>query len=92
MTLPQRKTILLNHKDNVAAALVNLSAHTEVIVDAGEATEPVAINLRDDIPLGHKFAIRKIASGENIIKYGMAIGRATADIFCGAHVSEHNLE
>ncbi|MBO4983805.1 MAG: altronate dehydratase [Clostridia bacterium] len=41
---------------------------------------------------GHKYAVRKIAKGENVIKYGSPIGHATADIEKGEHVHTHNLK
>jgi altronate hydrolase len=46
------------------------------------------IEVRED---GHKYAIRPIANGENVIKYGMPIGRATCDIAVGDHVHVHNV-
>ena len=46
------------------------------------------VEVRED---GHKYAIRPIAKGENVIKYGMPIGHATADIAVGDHVHTHNL-
>ena len=46
------------------------------------------VEVRDD---GHKYAIRPIAPGENVIKYGMPIGHAKAAIAPGEHVHTHNL-
>ncbi|MBQ8302970.1 MAG: altronate dehydratase [Clostridia bacterium] len=48
----------------------------------------VDINLED----GHKYALRDIACGEDIIKYGNPIGHATADIKQGEHVHTHNVK
>ena len=48
----------------------------------------VDINLED----GHKYALRDIAKGENIIKYGNPIGHATCDIKKGEHVHTHNVK
>lgn len=48
--------------------------------------------LRDDIPRGHKFALRDIAAGERVVKYGAAIGFARSAIRRGEHVHSHNLE
>ena len=48
----------------------------------------VEINLEN----GHKYALRDIACGENIIKYGSAIGHATSDIRKGEHVHTHNVK
>ncbi len=54
------------------------------------------INKRDNVEVrvedGHKYAVRDIAAGENIIKYGQPIGHATADIKKGEHVHTHNLK
>lgn len=48
----------------------------------------VDINLED----GHKYALRDIAEGENIIKYGNPIGHAICDIKKGEHVHTHNIK
>ena len=52
----------------------------------------ISIEALDPIPLGHKIALRDIASGEQVIKYGIAIGRATQDIRAGQHVHVHNVK
>lgn len=41
---------------------------------------------------GHKIALRDIKEGEDIIKYGYAIGHATEDIKEGEHVHTHNIK
>ena len=46
------------------------------------------VEVRDD---GHKYALRDIAAGENVIKYGMPIGHATCAIRAGEHVHVHNV-
>lgn len=48
----------------------------------------VEVNLED----GHKYALRDIAAGENIIKYGNPIGHAIVDIKRGEHVHNHNIK
>ena len=48
----------------------------------------VDINLDD----GHKYALRDIKAGENIIKYGNPIGHAIIDIKAGEHVHNHNIK
>ncbi len=48
----------------------------------------VEVNLND----GHKYALRDIKAGENIIKYGNPIGHATVDIKAGEHVHTHNVK
>jgi (2R)-sulfolactate sulfo-lyase subunit alpha len=54
----------------------------------GEALE---LDVIDVVPLGHKLALRPLAAGEQVIKYGIAIGRATRDIRAGEHVHVHNV-
>ena len=46
------------------------------------------VEVRED---GHKYAIRPIAEGEDVVKYGMPIGHATRAIAPGEHVHSHNL-
>jgi altronate dehydratase len=46
---------------------------------------------RRDIPQGHKVALRAVAEGRPVRKYGQIIGFATAAIEPGDHVHVHNL-
>lgn len=71
--------------DSVAVALRDLSAGETISVDGQ------AVLLRRDVPRGHKLALRAHAPGEAVIKYGLAIGRATAAIAPGDPVHVHNL-
>ncbi|MDT7902769.1 MAG: UxaA family hydrolase, partial [Caldivirga sp.] len=50
------------------------------------------IKALEDIPLGHKIALRDIKAGERVIKYGRPIGVATRDIKVGEHVHVHNVK
>jgi len=52
----------------------------------------VAAEATENIPFGHKMALRDIKSGEDIIKYGYPIGHATTDIKAGSHVHTQNLK
>jgi altronate dehydratase len=77
--------IVISARDNVATALEPLEAgHT---IRAGDAT----VLLVEAIPRGHKVALRPIAAGESVVKYGSAIGTASCDIAAGAHVHTHNV-
>ena len=49
-------------------------------------------NVEVNLESGHKHALRDIAAGENIIKYGNPIGHATCDIKAGEHVHTHNMK
>jgi altronate dehydratase len=77
--------LVISDRDNVGTALESL--HAGRTVPVGDA----AITVRQDIPRGHKVAIKAIAAGEPVVKYGSAIGIATAEIAAGAHVHTHNV-
>ncbi len=52
----------------------------------------VSLEGQGEIPAGHKYALKDIAKGECIIKYGEIIGRATSDIKAGDWVHTHNVK
>jgi len=83
------KIKVLDKKDNVATTLENLKSGEEVLYKVGSKTEKVTI--LNDISYGHKFAIRDIKKGSEIIKYGEVIGKATENINIGNHVHIHNV-
>jgi altronate hydrolase len=76
--------IKINPKDSVAVVLQEIAIGDVVAVDG------IAITAKNNIPVGHKIALIDIKSGENIIKYGEAIGHAVTDITVGEHVHTHN--
>jgi len=86
MDTVKQPLIVINRNDTVAVALGDYSKGSEFAVN-GEA-----IRLVDDIPFGHKVALKDIAEGENILKYGAPIGHASAPILKGAHVHTHNVK
>ena len=49
-------------------------------------------NVGVNVETGHKTALRDIAEGEDIIKYGFPIGHATKNISEGEHVHTQNLK
>ena len=81
--------IVINEADNVATALSPLKAGSEIAVEVGARSETT--KLISDIPMGHKFALRDIAKGSAVIKYGEPIGRSTVKIIRGDHVHVHNV-
>ena len=75
----------IDPSDDVAIAITPLGMGATVCID------DMPILLRDDIPAGHKFALRNVSAGEPIRKYGWPIGRARQAIPMGSHVHSHNL-
>ena len=45
-----------------------------------------------DIPLGHKVALKSLKKGYTVIKYGEDIGKMIADVGTGKHVHVQNLK
>jgi len=83
------KAIVINEKDNVATAIVPLKAGATMTMQIQGRREK--IKLLSSIPMGHKFALREIESGADVIKYGEPIGKATARISRGEHVHVQNV-
>ncbi|OOF63536.1 UxaA family hydrolase [Rodentibacter sp. Ppn85] len=81
-----KQFIKIQPEDNVAVALQDLPAHTVLEMDS------LRIPLVENIARGHKFALRDIVQGENVVKYGYPIGHALHDIALGRHVHTHNVK
>ncbi|OUL63121.1 UxaA family hydrolase [Flavobacterium sp. AJR] len=82
----QKKIIKVHPTDNVAVALVNLSAG-EVINFEGED-----ITIKTDVKMKHKIALSDFASGEKIIMYGVLVGRASQTIVKGDVLTISNVK
>ncbi|NUN70720.1 MAG: altronate dehydratase [Bacteroidetes bacterium] len=72
--------------DSVCVAVAPIEAGTVVTVDGTPLT------VLEPIELGHKIALKEIAPGEGVYKFGVRIGRATQPIAKGAWVHAHNLK
>lgn len=83
MTESEGGVVSLHPNDNVAIAGRPLAPGEPIPALGFAPVQPIA--------LGHKLAIRPIAQGEAVLKYGQVIGTATADIARGEHVHVHNL-
>lgn len=72
--------------DSVAVALAPLAKGTSVHLEKQE------LLLSEDIPQGHKFALKDIKKGEAVMKYGSPIGQARDDIAAGTWIHTHNMK
>jgi (2R)-sulfolactate sulfo-lyase subunit alpha len=87
-----KKGILLHEaSDDVGVAAMDLKAGDEVEAVTLEGKPVTQIKLIEDVPLGHKVAMRDLASEKHIFEYGRAIGYAVAAIGAGEHVHVHNI-
>lgn len=78
-------TIRLAPADNIVVLCRSVAAGTTVDV------EGMVLTVATPLGLGHKLAIRPIAAGEKIVKYGVPIGSASRGIAAGEHVHLHNM-
>jgi len=76
----------IHDKDNVAVAIEVINKD-EVLSFKG-----CSLIAQEHIDKGHKIALTNIKTGENVIKYGFAIGHAITDIKAGEWIHAHNLK
>ena len=81
-----QKLIRITDRDNVAVALESLPQGSVVEV------ENSAFTIGSNIPAGHKVALKDIAEGESVIKYGYPIGKAKSAIKKGEWVHTFNVK
>jgi altronate hydrolase len=77
----------IHEDDNVVVALNPLPKGTVVSLDDGA----LQVTAREEIPAGHKMAIREIPEGGNVIKYGYRIGLAKEPSPAGSWIHTHNV-
>jgi (2R)-sulfolactate sulfo-lyase subunit alpha len=82
-----------NRRDNVGVVVVeNLAAGTDMFCVVTEDNSEFHAVINQDVPIGHKVALKDLAVGETVIKYGEDIGRIVAPVHKGDHVHTHNLK
>ena len=80
------KLLLLSDTDNVLVALGPVTPGPQPVSDGG------MIDVVEGVTLGQKIARRMISEGEKVMKYGVSIGSASAEIAAGEHVHVHNMQ
>jgi len=82
-----------DRRDNVGVVVVeNLAAGTSMLCVVTEDDSEFRCTLKQDVPIGHKVALRDLELGETVVKYGHDIGRLVAVVRKGEHVHVHNLK
>ncbi len=85
ITLQEKQALRLHPDDDVAVALMPLAPGRSVMV------EGLRLRTSAAIPAGHKLALRAVAVGQPVRRYGQVIGFATMAIAAGDHVHSQNL-
>ena len=79
--------------DGVGVIVVEgVKAGTELTGWVMAEDQTITVKVRNDIPIGHKVALKDFAVGEGVLKYGVDIGKVVAPIKKGEHVHVHNLK
>ena len=86
MTADNQTAFVIDGRDNVATALTPVFPGTVYLLGETPFREIAAVT---EVPKGHKIALCDIARGDQIIKYGIPIGSATASISAGSWVHLH---
>jgi len=80
-------------KDNVAVVVIEgLTAGTKAMGVVTENNTTFSVEAKDDIPIGHKVALKDLKKGDIVIKYGQDVGRMVASAGTGHHVHTQNLK
>ncbi len=80
----KKKYLQIDSLDNVLVALQDLKQGDEIIVGGK------SFNLSDDVRAKHKFSLTHLEKGDNVIMYGVLVGKASISIAQGALLSQEN--
>ena len=85
--------VLHDPHDSVAVVVVEgLKAGTPLTGLILDEDRTIALEALQDIPIGHKIALKDLAVGDTVIKYGVDIGKVVAPIAVGQHAHVHNIK
>lgn len=78
--------LVIHDRDNVAVTISDIKKGEWI------SCGTIGLTALEDIDKGHKIALRDIAAGEDIMKYGFAIGKAAAPVKAGQWLHTHNVK
>lgn len=84
--------LLHTGKDHAGVAIADIKAGEKATGFIVADHSPIEVDATEDIPLGHKIAVKAISAGEHIVLYGQPVGVATQTIQPGEHVHTHNMK
>lgn len=91
MSAPQ--LLVHDHRDNVGVVVVeDLQAGADMLCVVTADNSDFHLVANQGVPIGHKIALKDLAVGDTVIKYGEDIGKVVAPIRKGEHVHTHNLK
>ncbi len=82
----KHRVLKVNSKDNVIVALTNLSKGETISFEGADYI------LQEDIPAKHKFFMQDMKIGDEVIMYGVLVGKAQQEIMKGSRMSTENIK
>ena len=91
--MPAPHFLVHSPKDNVGVVVAEgLKAGTKMLGVITETDTTLDLEAKQDIPIGHKVALKPLKTGDTVMKYGEDIGRMVGEAGTGEHVHVHNLK
>jgi (2R)-sulfolactate sulfo-lyase subunit alpha len=85
--------VLHDAKDTVAVVVVEgVTAGTDMTGWIMDEDKTIQVKAKQDIPIGHKVALKDMGVGDTVIKYGIDMGKVVAPITAGQHAHVHNIK
>jgi (2R)-sulfolactate sulfo-lyase subunit alpha len=85
--------VLHDAHDSVAVVVVEgVAAGTDMTGWIMDEDRTIAVQARQDIPIGHKVALKDMNPGDTVVKYGIDMGKVVAPIRTGEHAHVHNIK
>ena len=91
----QKAPDFLVHEDGDSVGVIvveGIQAGTELTGWVMAQDRTITMPVLNNIPIGHKIALHDLAVNDNVIKYGVIIGRVVAPIKKGEHLHVHNVK
>jgi (2R)-sulfolactate sulfo-lyase subunit alpha len=85
--------VLHDAKDTVAVVVVEgIKANMALKGWIMDEDRMIDITAKQDIPIGHKVALKDMAVGDTVLKYGIDMGKVVAPIKTGEHAHVQNIK
>jgi len=85
--------VVHDEEDSVGVIVVEgIKKGNEMIGWVMDQDKEIKFTAANDIPIGHKLAIKPLKEGDTVMKYGVDIGKVIADIGMGEHAHVHNIK
>jgi (2R)-sulfolactate sulfo-lyase subunit alpha len=85
--------VLHDANDTVAIVVVEgIKAGMDLTAWIMDEDRTISLKAQQDIPIGHKVALKDMATGDTVLKYGIDMGKVVAPIKAGEHAHVHNIK